>query len=242
MSLKAIQPGAVFIADAHYHEERDALFSLLRSFLDAPPPQIFLMGDIFDLLIGSFPYLMEKNRRLIDVIEALGEKTEVYFFEGNHDFLLEGRLKNLTYIPLSQQPMLFDLNGKTAALSHGDYDEGPAHNMMTRLLRNPLFIKLIHLVTLNFLGNWYLKKTEKSLKAKKVCRKFENFEGYIAKKIKKNLQNADVIIEGHYHQGVSIKYGQKLYYNVDGFACNQSYSVVESDQDKISIRANQYKR
>lgn len=242
MSRKAILPGAVFIADAHYHEERDTLFHFLSELLDTPPPQLFLMGDIFDLLIGEFPYLMAKNRPLIDVIEALGEKSEVYFFEGNHDFLLDGKFKNVTCVPLSRQPMLFELDGRTAALSHGDFDEGPAHNVMTRLLRNRLVIKLLHLVTFNFINNWYIKKTERKLKAKKLCRKFDNFEEYIGKKIKKNLQNADVVVEGHYHQGVTIKYGQKLYCNVAGFACNQSYSVVESAQDKISIHANQYKR
>lgn len=242
MSRKEIKPGAVFIADAHYHGERDLLVSLLQSFLKNPPPQVFLMGDIFDLLIGNFPYLMEKNRPLIDVIEALGKQCEVFFFEGNHDFLLNGKIKHITYVPLSQQPMLFEMGGKTAALSHGDYDEGLAHNVLTRLLRNRFFIFLVHLVTFNFINNWYLKKTERKLKAKKLCRKFEDFEAYIGKKIKKNFQNADLIIEGHYHQGVSIKYGGKLYCNIDGFACNQSYSVVESTQDKISLSANQYKR
>ncbi len=242
MSPKTIKPGAVFIADAHYHEERDALLFLLQDFLKTPPPQLFLMGDIFDFLIGIFPYLMEKNRPLIDVIEALGEKTEVYFFEGNHDFLLDGKIKNITYVPLAKQPMLFELNGKRVALSHGDFDESPRHNVMTRLARNYFFITFVHLVSFNFINNWYVKKTEQKLKAKRLCRRFDGFEAFIGKKIKKNLQNADVVIEGHYHQGVSIKYGQQLYFNVDGFACNQSYSVVESAQDKISMHANQYKR
>lgn len=242
MSLRAIKPGAVFIADAHYHEGRDALYFLLQDFLDAPPPQLFLMGDIFDLLIGTFPYLMEKHKKMVDLIEAVGEKCEVFFFEGNHDFLLEGKLKNVTYIPLAEQPMLFAFNNQTVAVSHGDYDENITHNIMTRLLRNRFFIFCVHFVTFNFINNWFIKKTERNLKAKKLCRKFEDFDLFISKKITKNLQNADVVIEGHYHQGCAIKYDGKLYYNVDGFACNQSYSIVESDQDKISFAANEYKR
>lgn len=233
MPPKELKPGAVFIADAHYHDERRELFQRLERLLDSPPPQLFLMGDIFDLLIGNFSYLMEKNAEVIRLIEALGEQCEVYYIEGNHDFLLAGKIKNITYVSLARQPVYFSAAGLRVAIAHGDYDENPTHTLFTKLIRNPLFITLLHIVTLNFLGNWFVKKVERGLKKKKLCKPFKDFEAFIAKKIKKNLQNADVVIEGHYHQGCGINLDGKQYYNVPGFACNQSNIVVESIKDKI---------
>jgi UDP-2,3-diacylglucosamine hydrolase len=238
MSPDALKPGALFIADAHYHSERRELFFYLQTLLDSPPPQLFLMGDIFDLLIGTFPGLLDENRELIELIEQLGKRCEVYFFEGNHDFLLEGVFRHVTYVPLAKQPMLFAFGGQRVAVSHGDFDENPAHNLFTRLLRNRFFITALHWATFDFLGNWFVKKVQRNLKAKKLCRTFDDFEAFIIKKIKKNFQNADVVIEGHYHQGCLIKHDGKLYCNVDGFACNQSSIVVESAHDKISFRNN----
>ena len=148
-----IRPGAVFIADAHYTDERTGLVGLLASFQASPPPQVFLMGDIFDLHIGPFPYLHRRNQPLIEQIEALAATCEVWYFEGNHDFLLEGCLSGVHYVPLGGQPMIFRFGDEQIALAHGDYDEGLLHGLFTRLIRSAVGIRLIHLMTFNFLGN-----------------------------------------------------------------------------------------
>ena len=242
MHHNVIKDGAIFVADSHLNDEREDLYCFLKDLLKSPPPQLFLMGDIFDLLIGAFPYLIDKNRKTIEIIEELGTKTEIYFFEGNHDFLLENSIKNIKYIPLSKQPMEFLCNEQKVYLSHGDYSENLLHTIFTSLIRSRQFLFLLHLGTFNFLNNWFVKKVSKDLKKKKLCSKFENFDKYIEQKIAKTIQSADIVIEGHYHQNCDFFTNNLHYINIAGFACNQSYIVVEFFKDKIKFTTCEYKR
>ena len=54
-SLPTIRENSIFIADAHFHPHDPRAFALLEKWLENPPPQVFLMGDIFHLLIGHIP-------------------------------------------------------------------------------------------------------------------------------------------------------------------------------------------
>ena len=45
------------------------------------------------------------------------------------------------------------------------------------------------------------------------------------------VPQADVVIEGHYHQGEQYTIGKQKYINIPSFACEQSYFVVEYDQN-----------
>lgn len=51
-----IKEGALFIADAHDSVERAFFFDFLVYVNQNPPSQLFLMGDMFDLLVGSVSY------------------------------------------------------------------------------------------------------------------------------------------------------------------------------------------
>jgi len=83
-----LKNGAIFIADAHYKKENERLYYLLLELNSSPPSQLFLVGDIFHLLL-DFPYLIEYNQKVIDLINEISKKTELYYFEGNHDFCLD---------------------------------------------------------------------------------------------------------------------------------------------------------
>ncbi len=237
-----IRSGAVFIADAHYTDERTDLLGLLNQLQLSPPSQVFLMGDIFDLYLGPFSYLKTLNTPLIDAIERLAVVCEVWFFEGNHDFLLEGCMKGVRYVPLSQQPMVFTCESTKIALSHGDYADNLTHTLFTRLIRSRFTLGLLHLITGNIFGNWFIRYQVARLKKKRLCREFDGFEQHIMEKVAKNPPEAEVILEGHYHQGTAFETLGKRYVNVPGFACNQSYIVIESGQNTVQFSAMKYKR
>lgn len=242
MPHNEIKDGALFIADSHYNEERTELLSFLENLLNNPPKQIFFMGDIFDLFIGNFSYLREKNREVVFLIEKLGEKSEIFFFEGNHDFLLEKKIKNIKYIALDNQPCEFVCNDKRVFLSHGDYDEGFLHSVFTALIRNRIFLFLLNFLSLNFFDNRLIKKIATNLKKKELCRSFGDFNSFIEKKIRKNFQNADIVIEGHYHQNCDFFIDKTRYINASSFACNQSFNVVEFSKSGINFITKKYKR
>ena len=82
------------MADAHENINRDGFLKFLRA-VDSgeikEPPQIFLLGDIFDFLTGEGEYTREFYAEHLRFINKISQKVEIFYFEGNHDF----RLSNL---------------------------------------------------------------------------------------------------------------------------------------------------
>ena len=71
-----IQKGALFIADAHESSERTLLWDFLLYVQENPPPQLFLMGDMFDLLVGNVRYGVQKYQRYIRRLEEIRKRVK----------------------------------------------------------------------------------------------------------------------------------------------------------------------
>ena len=101
---------AVFVADVHYNYKRKEFESFLKNLLKNPPPQLFLLGDIFDFLSNEIDYFKKINKTLINLINELSKKTQIFYFEGNHDFNLKDLFsKEISIYPISNQPQIFFL-------------------------------------------------------------------------------------------------------------------------------------
>ena len=175
------------------------------------------MGDIFDLLVGTSTYLKDKFKIEIALIESIAKNIEVIYIEGNHDFCLKPLFKNVKTIPIEQQPLIMHIRNQTIALSHGDkYSMNLSYKIYTKLIRNPLILKLI--------PQSYAKNKLQSMKSKKICKKIKNFENK-AKNIAKNY-NVDLIIEGHYHQGVAVD----NYISLPSLACNMEVGLFNDNE------------
>ncbi|KFL34155.1 MULTISPECIES: UDP-2,3-diacylglucosamine diphosphatase [unclassified Sulfurospirillum] len=225
-----IQEGALFIADAHDSDERSFFFDFLLHVKQNPPPQLFLMGDMFDLLVGSVAYGVKQYQGYIDLIEALGKHCEVYYFEGNHDFDLSKLFNHVKVIPLEAQPLTCKLpSGKTCLLLHGDKYGTLLNRIYTKAIRNQSVLKI-----LNFLDEAWdhaiSKKIQKDQRTKKLCKTIEHFATQIQRKLH-FYPKTDVIAEGHYHQNVDFMVSGVHYINFSSFACNQSYFSVQSSSE-----------
>lgn len=82
---------SVFISDLHIKRADDSAAKLLREFFlhshTLHADKVFLLGDIFDHLIGDHPEFLKKYAFFFEGIEKLLElDKEVVFIEGNHDF------------------------------------------------------------------------------------------------------------------------------------------------------------
>lgn len=240
-----ILPGAIFIADAHYNPlGRTELIGFLEAIASGrvSPPQLFLMGDIADVLIGPFAYCRERNKPLIDAVNRIaGRGVEVWFFEGNHDFMLEGVFGPKVHIvPKTRQPAPFDFDGKRALLLHGDFRVELRYAIYAAVIRNPIGLWLIHLLTLNFWKNRMLKKMERSLQAKKLCYRIEKFEQKRSGRLQDLAQRADILIEGHFHQAQRFEIGSCAYENLPAFACGQRFGEVESTDKGVSLSVKEW--
>lgn len=237
--------GAIFIADAHYNPlGRTELIGFLEAIASGrvSPPQLFLMGDIADVLIGPFAYCRERNGPLIDAVNRIaGRGVEVWFFEGNHDFMLEGVFDpKVNIVPKTRQPALFDLGGKRALLLHGDFRVELRYALYAAIIRNPVGLWLIHLLTLNFWNNRMLKRMERGLQGKRLCYEIARFQAKRGGKLQDLARRADIVIEGHFHQNCSFKVGEMTYRNLPAFACAQRFVGIESVKEGISLSVKEW--
>jgi len=212
--LIEIDDSAIFIADVHYRLEDDCFFDFLDT-IDTK--QLFLCGDIFDLLIGDFDFLVDYNKKLIDKIISLSDKIEIIYLEGNHDFLIDRLFgEYLTVIPLHKQPLLCSYKSKIVSISHGDINYSHNYNLYTSLIRNRSLLNFLNFVTLNIINNWILKYQLKQIKNKNRCREIINFELFA-----QNRMEYDITIEGHYHQYLEYYHNNKLYISIPPFVCSR---------------------
>lgn len=227
-----IKEGAIFIADAHDTQEQAFFFEFLLHVKELKPTQLFLMGDMFDLLVGDVEYGVQKYAHYIKLINELAQKTEVVYFEGNHDFCLQSLFKNVRVVPLLEQPLLCTLpDGKRCLLSHGDKFGNFTHRFFTKIIRNRKVLFILNFLDKNF--HFFIsKKIQNNQRKKNLCRKIGHFKALVEAKIGQyKPSNVDVIAEGHYHQDCSFKINQTQYINFSSFACNRSYFIVQSSTE-----------
>ncbi len=221
ISLK-LEEGAVFLADSHVNSKNRLHFERALNFFEREsPPQIFWMGDIFDLLIGGLQSSLREHSELIEKMEALAKVSDSFYLEGNHDFFLGTVFKSVKTVPRTDQPLMLELGDRRAALLHGDLWTTKSYEIYITLLQKRFVTKGV--LWLNELLNDAIAEAiRKYTLSKKICKKIDNFDKIVKDRLKKI--EADTIIEGHFHQGVSLG-GEREYYNLPSFACDRSIGV-----------------
>ncbi|HEC1767495.1 TPA: metallophosphoesterase, partial [Campylobacter lari] len=103
-----IKENAIFIADAHENENRRGFWEFLQTLKNKKiqTPQLFLMGDIFDLLIYEVKATHDFAKAYINLLEELADEIEIIYLEGNHDFNLTKFFKKVKVFSIKQQPLL----------------------------------------------------------------------------------------------------------------------------------------
>jgi UDP-2,3-diacylglucosamine hydrolase len=226
-----IKEGALFIADAHYPHHGNAFFQILKKIerKELHASQIFLMGDIFDLLFGYNDYIKQPLSGTIALVEKLSKKHEIYYFEGNHDFCLETIFSNIKIYNRASQPVYMGLEGKKVGISHGDiYEAGFWYGVYSFLLRNKVALTLLKPFQKKIIDHRLAK-----LKEKNICAKIEYFEQK-AKAISEHYQkDTNLIIEGHFHQAK--KLGR--YISLPSLACQEQVgAVIDGEIHFIDIK------
>ena len=246
-----IKDGAIFIGDAHENVNRDGFLKFLRA-IDSgeikQPPQIFLLGDMFDFLTGEGKYTREFYAEHLGLIDKISEKIEIFYFEGNHDFRLSNLFKKTREIcdghemqsgkgvmvyDICAQPANFKtISGEHVQIAHGDIFLPFIDKYALRFLRLRWFLKFMN--ALDLILNFKISKAIlDKLTKKNLHYKIPNFKELISKHIQGF--EADIVIEGHYHQGELFDIYDRFYVNLPCFACEQSYFVVEYAQQKLNL-------
>ncbi len=226
MSIE-IEEGAIFIADVHYPDHGDEFLEILKEIdkNNLVTKQLFLMGDIFNLLFGYSQYIKSFVQDAIDLLQKLSTKIDIYYIEGNHDFCLKNIFPNIKIYTIEEQPVKFRLNNQDVYLSHGDrYNTSLLYTIYTKLLRNRVTITLL----LPF-EKTIIDHRVKKLREKNICSKIKNFKTIIERIIEKYPQNT-LIVEGHFHQNIIFK----NYISLPSLACQKKIAIVKSGRFLIS--------
>jgi UDP-2,3-diacylglucosamine hydrolase len=226
-----ILEGAFIVGDAHYSHNRPQFLEFLKAIAtkELNPPQLILMGDIFDALFGDIPYTHKLNQEAIDLINEISLYIEVVYLEGNHDFNLKEIFAFVKVFPISMQPVLSKMDKRAIFLAHGDIESDLKYRVYTSLIRNS-FVLLVLKIIDSLSRHTILKALDRYLSKKEDCREFLGLEAFILKRLGEKYK-CDYFIEGHYHQNRVFRLRNFTYINLAAFACNQRYFIVKSKQD-----------
>ncbi len=215
-----IKESALFIADSHYPHHGDAFLDLLKKLesKELKTSQLFLMGDNFDLLFGFNDYIQTFSQEAIALLQTLSKKLEIHYFEGNHDFCLQELFPDIQVYSRERQPVTFKLDDKKVAMSHGDkYVTGVVYDLYCKILRNKTTLRLLKPFEKAII-NHRMKKLSK----KHICFTFYGFEKRVGK-ILENYIDADLVMEGHFHQSKVLG----KYISLPSLACQGKIGVME---------------
>jgi len=221
--MKKIQENAIFIADSHYPHHGDDFLKLLKKIekKEIQTQQIFLMGDNFDLLFGHNDYIQTFAEEAIVLLQKLSESIEIHYFEGNHDFCLKDIFTNMNVYIRDEQPIVFELNDKKVALSHGDkYVTGFGYDLYCKVLRNKTTLTL-----LKPFEKAIINHRMKKLSQKHICHTFHGFEKRV-EVILTHYADVDFVIEGHFHQSKVVG----KYISLPSQACQGKVAVVKEGE------------
>ncbi|CAA6824145.1 MAG: FIG022708: hypothetical protein [uncultured Sulfurovum sp.] len=218
-----IKENALFIADAHYPHHGKEFLTFLQEIQTKKikTTQLFLMGDIFDLLFGHNKYIQTFLKEAITLLQELSQSLEILYLEGNHDFCLKEIFPYIKIYKREQQPIHYQLNNKNVYLSHGDkYATGFCYNFYSKILRNKITLTLLKPFEKQIIDHKI-----KKLKIKKICGDFEGYQKRFDTIINHYPKDA-LIIEGHFHQGLV----HENYISLPSLACHQKIAVVEKGE------------
>ncbi len=219
---REIKQNALFIADTHYPHHGDEFLKLLQKLKtkEITPPQLFLMGDIFDLLFGHNSYIQNFSKEAITLLQELSKELELIYLEGNHDFCLKEVFPNIKVYSRDEQPLHFKLNQQDVYLSHGDkYETNFGYNFYSKILRHKITLTLLKTFEKQIIDDRMAK-----LRVKKICKPFVNYKKRF-EKILAHYPKESLIIEGHFHQGLV----HKNYISLPSLACQGKVAVVKGE-------------
>ncbi len=207
-----------FISDVHIKSPGDSCEEMIISFLkkskDLKVKKIFLLGDIFDFMVGEKSEYVNCYRGFFKAL-ANSNAEEIHFFEGNHDFHLQSVWNDFQKIYLHSPKIIYHTrgtilikDGKKIWMSHGDDIEIGNYGYK-------IYKFFIRSFLVRFISRWLLpfsliqklgqKVAESSRRRNKYRYKIYDEEGRVKEKFRVSAakiasqKNSDLVIIGHSH-------------------------------------------
>lgn len=196
---------------------------------------IFLLGDLFDFW---FEYKTVVPKGFVRVLGKLAEIRDsgipIYFFIGNHDLWMNGYFEEELDIPVFHKPQIFECNGTTLFVGHGD-GLGPGdkgYKRMKKVFTNPFskwLFRWLHPDLGVKLGQ-YLSVKNKLISGDDDVKFLGEENEWLVQYAKRKLEtnHYDYFIFGHRHLPMTIKVGeQSEYINLGDWIHYYTYAIFD---------------
>ncbi len=111
----------VFIADLHHPGGESAEISRLLSEIPSNTYRIFFLGDTFHFWINESTFIEEHYTAFLTQMKKWAQEgIQLFFIEGNRDFLASHYFDEEPWIDVLHNPTITEIGGKVVYLGHGD--------------------------------------------------------------------------------------------------------------------------
>jgi UDP-2,3-diacylglucosamine hydrolase len=231
-----------FLSDFHLgapdHESSLVREKKVVAFLDSikhSAAEIFIVGDIFDFWYEYKKVVPKGYTRLLGKLAELTDSgIPIHVFVGNHDMWMSGYFEKELNIPVYHHPRIFEWNGKTFFIGHGD-GLGPGdhgYKRLKKVFRNPVCqwaFGLLHPSWGIGLANYFSRKSRVKTGAADEHFLGEDKEWLIIYcKDVLQKQHYDYFIFGHRHYPMDFKLpGNSRYINLGDWIRNFTYASFD---------------
>lgn len=235
----------VAISDLHITDTSCPEWQVLLHFLDSPQvasaTHIYLLGDIFDLLIGGHHYYAEKFAQFFSRINDLARAGKIIsYFEGNHDFAFQKLFRSIPNVTIYREGQLLLANGISYYFCHGDHLEVSNYSyiLYTKFIRSSLMRTLINLVPSFFIqwigrhsSRYSRKKGARKVKITGTHARKEHFIADVTNFLNNN--QIDIIVCGHSHFTADLKIQNSHYLNPGRSGHTQKFVWIEGGKAEL---------
>lgn len=244
-----------FISDIHIKEPNDFGVQLLRKFFNhsnaISGDEVFLVGDIFDLMIGHHTEYFSLYSDFFNGVKSLIEKgVTVHYFEGNHDFHLRKMFRSyckLNNIPFDKfrlhQGIYFTRFGSLKIhVSHGDDIEinNPSYKIYKRIVNNSFMRFVANYIMpfslLNYIGMRASAKSRERNHTRYEIKDDKNVKEKFRESFRREITKrpVDILVCGHSHVKDEYEFEKMKYLNVGYARLEKSYlKISESGQHEF---------
>jgi UDP-2,3-diacylglucosamine hydrolase len=195
----------LLLGDAHLRE-RDPEVTIFLDFLSqlsSETEALYLLGDLFDLWIGSPAFLTDCHRRIAAQLGTLRKQgTEVIYVEGNRDYHLKALYDGTVFGNVAEEGFDLSYGARRIHLAHGDLVNRAdrPYRLWRRLAKGPLLMGAFQLLPAGLargLADRMERRIARTNRRHRVrfpeeeCRRFA---------LEKLQSGVDTLVLGHFHQ------------------------------------------
>jgi UDP-2,3-diacylglucosamine hydrolase len=246
------------ISDVHVKRSGDPAEQLLLSYLRNPDVQssdiIFLLGDIFDLMIGPHSqYFLRFQNYFSELRNLLKNNKKIYYVEGNHDFHLKNLYAKFFSVHSDLDSSLFSMapyfeiqdGNKKIHLSHGDDLElnNPNYKMYKKIVTSfPVTFYANHLMPHFLIKGLGEYSSERSRQRNNVRYSLESDLTEVKENFRASAEvyraknPVDIIVCGHSHVKDHYVSSSGFEYVNNGYA-QHSKTYISIENGNISFKS-----